>query len=165
MLTNVSYLDRLVTGLSSKSDKIRALAKSGVATADIARYLGIRYQFARNVIKDAGLTKPVPPAEHGFAEAPAHELRMPQESPKAEWVRVGEDGQIMLPPSLLAVLGVKAGARVYIGANGNGLEVLSREGAKKRLDEIASKYKVPGVSVVDEFLAERRREAAKDDER
>lgn len=38
----------------SKSEKIRELAKSGMSTADIARTLGIRYQFAYGVLRSAG---------------------------------------------------------------------------------------------------------------
>lgn len=162
MQTNYSDFDRLVAGLSSKSDKIRSLARFGVPTADIARYLGIRYQFARNVIKDAGL----PQTRRGVSTGPAGALKvdLPAQPglPKAEWVVVGEGGRITLPAGLLAALGVNDGARVYVGPAGHGLEVLSRDGAKKRLDEIASKYRVPGVSVVDEFIAERRREAERD---
>lgn len=48
-------MDNAVYGLESKSDKIRKLHDAGFETADIARYLGIRYQFAYNVIaKHAG---------------------------------------------------------------------------------------------------------------
>ncbi|OBQ67975.1 GIY-YIG nuclease family protein [Mesorhizobium erdmanii] len=38
----------------SKSEKIRELAKSGMSTAEIARTLGIRYQFAYNVLRTEG---------------------------------------------------------------------------------------------------------------
>ncbi|AZO59689.1 GIY-YIG nuclease family protein [Mesorhizobium sp. M1A.F.Ca.IN.022.06.1.1] len=38
----------------SKSEKIRELAKSGMSTAEIARVLGIRYQFAYGVLRSAG---------------------------------------------------------------------------------------------------------------
>ncbi|MER8396078.1 GIY-YIG nuclease family protein [Mesorhizobium sp. M1340] len=38
----------------SKSEKIRELAKSGMSTAEIARALGIRYQFAYGVLRSAG---------------------------------------------------------------------------------------------------------------
>ena len=46
----------LTNGLPSKSEKIRRLAAAGVATSTIADFLGIRYQFAYNVIKNAGLS-------------------------------------------------------------------------------------------------------------
>ncbi|RYD44780.1 MAG: GIY-YIG nuclease family protein [Sphingomonadales bacterium] len=45
-----------VTPTLSKSERIRQLAKEGVSTADIARTLGIRYQHAYKVLKDAGRT-------------------------------------------------------------------------------------------------------------
>jgi bifunctional DNA-binding transcriptional regulator/antitoxin component of YhaV-PrlF toxin-antitoxin module len=41
---------RVVDGDATKSDKIRALNRLGMRTADIARSLDIRYQFARNVL-------------------------------------------------------------------------------------------------------------------
>jgi hypothetical protein len=40
---------------NSISDKIRSFAREGVAVADIARRLGIRYQHAYKVCSDAGL--------------------------------------------------------------------------------------------------------------
>lgn len=41
----------IVSNDGSKSSKIRALAEQGVARADIARLLGIKYQFVRNVLE------------------------------------------------------------------------------------------------------------------
>ncbi|MER8460435.1 GIY-YIG nuclease family protein [Mesorhizobium sp. M0700] len=41
----------------STSDDIRTLAESGMATADIARKLGIRYQHAYKVLRDAGVAR------------------------------------------------------------------------------------------------------------
>ena len=42
----------------SISDNIRALAREGLAIADIARKLGIRYQHAYNVLKGDGKKHP-----------------------------------------------------------------------------------------------------------
>ncbi len=42
--------DSRIAQLPSKSAKIRALAKKGVSRANIAKILGIRYQFVRNVL-------------------------------------------------------------------------------------------------------------------
>jgi len=50
-------IERVTAGLTTKSDKIRALSRHGVPTAEIARLLGIRYQHARNVLVEAGLHK------------------------------------------------------------------------------------------------------------
>jgi len=41
----------------NKSEAIRSLARKGLAVADIARQVGVRYQFARNVLVAAGMLK------------------------------------------------------------------------------------------------------------
>ena len=46
----------IIHGLNTTSDKIRALANAGYDRADIARYLGIRYQHVRNVLVGSGIT-------------------------------------------------------------------------------------------------------------
>lgn len=48
--------EAVVSGLKTKSDKIRQLAKAGYARAEIARLLGIRYQHVRNVLVAAGMS-------------------------------------------------------------------------------------------------------------
>lgn len=54
--------EAITEGLTSKSDKIRALARAGFLRAEIARILGIRYQHVRSVLVSAkipdGLTRP-----------------------------------------------------------------------------------------------------------
>jgi len=59
----------------SVSENIRALAREGLATAEIARRLGIRYQHAYNVLK-AGGTLPAP--SNGVSEAARP---LPQQKP------------------------------------------------------------------------------------
>ena len=44
------------TDLTTKSDKIRALAKAGYDRTEIAKHLGIRYQHVRNVLLGSGIT-------------------------------------------------------------------------------------------------------------
>lgn len=48
---NTSALPEKYAGLKTTSDKIRAMNKDGYKTGQIAKLLGIRYQHARNVIK------------------------------------------------------------------------------------------------------------------
>jgi hypothetical protein len=43
-------MDRVTTGLVTKSAKIRALHKLGATRSEIANYLQIRYQHVRNVL-------------------------------------------------------------------------------------------------------------------
>lgn len=54
-----SAAQRIVRSDATKSDKIRRLAGLGLPRADVARALGVRYQFVRNVLEhDAGRAAP-----------------------------------------------------------------------------------------------------------
>ncbi|RWD01427.1 MAG: GIY-YIG nuclease family protein [Mesorhizobium sp.] len=54
----------------SKSEKIRELAKSGMSTAEIARALGIRYQFAYGVLRSSGIAARERPASDSAVPLP-----------------------------------------------------------------------------------------------
>jgi hypothetical protein len=151
MQANQADYEHIIAGLKTKSDKIRALSRSGVPTAEIARYLDIRYQHARNVLKDAGLHKV---RETGSGRAPS--------PPKSyDWVALGEDGSLTIPHEMLAQAGLRP-ASVHVRLTDDGIEVLSQEAALRRAQAIAAPYKRPGVSEVDEFIADRRREAERE---
>jgi hypothetical protein len=143
--------DRLTAGLATKSEKMRVLARNGARTADIARYLGVRYQHARNVLKEAGLHKV---AEAGVSSEPA--ARQPY-----AWVELGADGSLRIPAELLVAADIHPGL-VHVRLSDDGLELFSRQAALVRLQALAAPYKRPGVSEVDEFIAERRREAERE---
>jgi bifunctional DNA-binding transcriptional regulator/antitoxin component of YhaV-PrlF toxin-antitoxin module len=157
--------EELTKGLATKSEKIRVLGRKGVPTADIARFLGIRYQHARNVLNDAGL--------HGgmAEEMPALETKMmpqvgsAQAVPKSVWVDLDASGRLAIPTDMREHLGLKPGDGVYLELSEDGIQLLSQDGAIKRVQRIAAKYKRPGVSEVDLFIEEKRREAREDDER
>lgn len=142
--------EKVTAGLKTKSDKIRALARQKVPTADIARYLDIRYQHARNVLLRSGLYKSGK-NEQGQGD--------PANSATSAWVDVDANGRLVLPADLRAKAGLTEG-RVHVRLSDDGLEVLSREAALKRAQRIAAEYIPPGRSLVDEFIADRRREAA-----
>ena len=63
----------LTRSLRTKADKIRALARARVAPAEIARFLGIRYQHAYNVLKRSGISSnmAMDAANQGHALGPA----------------------------------------------------------------------------------------------
>ncbi|HEX6001578.1 MAG TPA: hypothetical protein VFZ16_19620, partial [Hyphomicrobiaceae bacterium] len=77
MLDN-ARMKELTNGLPTKSAKIRALSEAGCSRADIARFLGIRYQHVRNVLVQSGqpspcgATEPETPGASGLAEEQAH---------------------------------------------------------------------------------------------
>ncbi|WP_312356726.1 GIY-YIG nuclease family protein [Agrobacterium sp.] len=55
--------EEVVSGLETKSDMIRALARAGYIRTEIASLLGIRYQHVRKVLVDAGITEGFKPRE------------------------------------------------------------------------------------------------------
>lgn len=157
MLASAPKYEELTKGLSTKSDKIRALAKQGVPTADIARYLDIKYQHARNVLVDCGLHQPK------LAQAPAAAAAAVPE--KRVWATLDKAGGLVIPAEMLRQAGLAPGGRVFVGITSEGVELLSQKAALNRAHEIARKYIKPGSNIVDDFIAERRAEARREDEK
>lgn len=147
--------DSLTQGLRTKSDKIRALARAGVATADIARHLGIRYQHARNVLMESGLHRRLDEA------AAKYDARVPARSGDVSaWTNIETAGRMQIPEDVMKTAGIGVGDRVHVRVSDDGIEILSRRAALRRAQAIARKYVPEGVSLVDDLIEERRREAA-----
>src|SRR5690242_16837369 len=79
-----SEMQRVVADIDGVSAKIRALGAAGYERADIARFLGKRYQHARNVL-EAEKAKSASQADVRYDEPPTAK------------VRVGPDGRIVIP--------------------------------------------------------------------
>lgn len=155
-------LDEIVQGLITKSDKIRALGRQGVPTAEIAKYLGIRYQHARNVLVDGGLA--TTKRHDVIADKPSLSDAERQVDSKPQWVEVDMQGKMQLPIHLCEVVGISSGTRVHVRVNGDAIEVLSQRAALQRAHDIVRKFVPQGVSLVDELIADRRREAKTEEE-
>lgn len=75
-----------------------------------------------------------------------------------------ENGRVVLPATLRKALGLAKGDKVLIEAEGDRVVLTTARLRRKRAQEIARRYAQPGVSVVDEFLQEKRVEAARENE-
>lgn len=171
---------KLAQGLPSKAAKIRALAAAGYARADIARFLGVRYQHVRNVLVQQ------PPmageAEHeaaqGFAEEaagppslrgapPAGFSRTPPAGLSTEAFRgnltAEADGGIVIPGGMLAGAGIAPGETVLVRVADGEIRLSGYRSTLERLNRIAGRFRRPGVSEVDDFIAERRAAGARGD--
>ena len=185
---------------ATKADKIRRLDALGMSRADIARAIGVRYQYVRNVLVDderrrtalakerasgepraapaqagppGGVREASPVAYAGKARgqagsenenAAAAESDFAPNDPRIPvWRTVNEGGMLKLPGTFLAELGIEEGDRVCLKLDANGLKVMNQDAALKRAQELASRYMTDGVSAVDELIAERRREARKEE--
>lgn len=76
-----------------------------------------------------------------------------------------ENGRVILPSELRRALGLQKGDRVVIEAEGDRITLTTAQLRRKRAQAIARRYARPGVSVVDEFLAEKQAEARQEIDR
>lgn len=153
-LTDAQKTDmaKVCDGLPTKSAKIRALAAAGFARADIARFLDIRYQHARNVLEQ--MEEQAEPFQH---EQGADAL------PAEEWMEVTPEGRTSIPTAFRSKLGVEKGGRVLVVHEEGRFKLLSWNDALKDVQEKVKRLVPHGVSMVDELLAERRAEAEKEE--
>ena len=80
-----------------------------------------------------------------------------------EHVKLNADGRFVLPARLRQSIGVKPGDTLVIESDGDSLLVRSLDQVIREVQDSFAPYRVPGVSVVDELIAERRAEAAKEE--
>ena len=140
-------MERITAGLPTKSARIRALAAADYSSSEIAKFLKIRYQHVWNVVNSPG---------------PATQDASPS-APNDTSVTVGPGGRIVIPAAFRKAMSVEESDDVVLHLVDNELHVMSRAAAIKQVQELISQYAPEGVSLVDEFLAERRREAARED--
>lgn len=149
-------LARLLEGKTTVAARIRALAAAGYPRAEIARMLGKRYQHVRNVLEEPGKAKAPPPLQEGMAEGDTGAFV--QDRPTTYRLDVAEDGTTRLPPEVLKALGAPTGGVIIADLEGDRFTLISTMEAVRQLQEWMRPYIRPGISAVDELLAERRRE-------
>ena len=161
-------MTEIVRGHATVSDKIRALDAAGVARADIARFLGKRYQHVRNVLEAdavAGTAYVMGRADlSGVREADRpFDLTEPADYEDRGGgvfrLRVREDGSVVLPPAALEALNLKTGHGVIAHMDQDRFTLISAAETMRRVQAMVRANTRPGGGVVDELLADRRREA------
>jgi len=70
-----------------------------------------------------------------------------------------ENGRIILPVELRRTLALKKGDRVLLMVDGDTITLTTPALRRRQAQEIAARYAVAGVSVVDEYLGEKREDA------
>ena len=75
-------------------------------------------------------------------------------------VKVDNQGRLLIPADIREQLGIKAGDRLTLRVEDGELIVLTFRAGIRRAQRIAAKYRIPGQSLVDELIADRRAEAA-----
>jgi AbrB family looped-hinge helix DNA binding protein len=76
--------------------------------------------------------------------------------------RITEGGRIVIPAEYRKALGLQVGDEVMLTLDDGELRIMTIEASIRRAQEIVSRYVPEGRSLVDEFIAERRAEAARE---
>lgn len=79
-----------------------------------------------------------------------------------EMVVLGESGRIVLPAAIRKELGLKAGDRLTVSCDRGAIRILSRKMALESIRAGIIKQRGSLAGLLDEFLAERREEAARE---
>jgi AbrB family looped-hinge helix DNA binding protein len=79
-----------------------------------------------------------------------------------ETVVLGESGRIVLPAAIRKELGLKAGDRLTVISDAGSIRILNRKMALASIRADIIKHRGSLDGILDEFLAERREEAARD---
>lgn len=74
--------------------------------------------------------------------------------------KVSEGGRVVIPAELRARHGIAIGDSLLWLDDGQGLRLVSPRAALRRAQRVAARYKRQGVDEVDEFLRDKRAEAA-----
>ncbi|MEQ8281283.1 MAG: AbrB/MazE/SpoVT family DNA-binding domain-containing protein [Parvibaculum sp.] len=138
-------MDRMAAitkGLPTKSAKIRALGSAGFKRTEIARFLNIRYQHVRNVEVQASTKDETPP--------------------QSTHVEVGAGGRVVIPASIREAMGIREGDRLVARFADGELKLMTKQLALQRAQEAVRAFVPSGVSLADELIADRRREAAEE---
>ena len=173
MTSDTDRLDAIARPHATVADKIRALSAAGVARADIARFLGKRYQHVRNVLEgdaQSGGGYVLGKADlSGVAETSAAYRPDPDDPAVIEprgngayWLRVNPDGSLPLPKELADTLEAMPGLRVLARLKGDEVTIVSAETSMRRVRELVRRRVPRGVSLVDELIADRRAEAERE---
>jgi AbrB family looped-hinge helix DNA binding protein len=146
-----------LSALTTTSAKIRSLAAEGVSRADIARKLDIRYQHVRNVLEHDRM-KEAKAVVGNVAAA------IPGEASASLKTKLGPDGRVVIPAAFRESLGLKDGDVLFARLENGEIVLLTPRAAMLRAQAIVRRFVPDGVSLVDELIEDRRREAKRESE-
>jgi AbrB family looped-hinge helix DNA binding protein len=140
---------------STWADKMRALDSAGFKRADIAQFLGKRYQHVRNVLNRSG--RPLDSRGQSETERPAS-----KGVPSKATLQIGAGGRVVIPAEFRAAMGIAEGDTLSGRVVDGELRLLSKKAAIRKAQELVRQYIPEGVSLVDQLIEERRAEAARE---
>jgi len=85
--------------------------------------------------------------------------------PMLDRVKLGEGGRLVIPAAMRAALGVKPGDELALEVEDGELKIKSYMAVIREIQARVQELVPPGVDIVEDFLAERREEQRRSDER
>lgn len=76
--------------------------------------------------------------------------------------KVSQGGRVVIPAELRAKHGIAIGDSLRWVEDEQGLRLVSPRAVLRRAQQLAAKYKRPGIDEVDEFIRDKRAEAARE---
>ena len=148
-------MQHIVKDHATVSARIRALDAAGYARADIARFLGKKYQHVRNVLLQ-GRPK---------SEAAGAPTADPQEPGNVEpqKLRIAANGRLVVPADMRSAMLIDDSGHLTARVVQGELRVLAPLAAVRKLQRMTQDAVPAGVSLVDELIAERRAEEQDED--
>jgi bifunctional DNA-binding transcriptional regulator/antitoxin component of YhaV-PrlF toxin-antitoxin module len=174
MMNDQAKMEALARGESTISGKIRALDRAGVRRADIARFLNRRYQHVRNVL-EAEKQRSARESEDDQALSVSHYQDTGQSHssgpmpvgtvkhggpaiPSICRLRTSEDGNLLIPASILKALGIGGGEVVIGTVEGEQVALTSATASMRRAQELMAKLLPGDDSLAESLIVDRRRE-------
>lgn len=77
-------------------------------------------------------------------------------------LRLNENGRVVIPASVREAVGLKRGDEIIVWAENGEVRITSAAKRALRAQQLVRKYIPEGVSLADELIADRRREAARE---
>jgi AbrB family looped-hinge helix DNA binding protein len=79
-------------------------------------------------------------------------------------LRINENGRVVIPASFRKALGIHPGDEVIVRLDEDEVRITTMKKRIERVQSHARRHLKPGVSIVDEFIAERREAARRERE-
>jgi len=156
-MPNPGHMEEVSKGLKTKSDKIRALDHAGYPRADIARFLGIRYQHVRNVLMQPD-TKSKSADKSGLVGSTV----APEGVRTRMRLKIDAGGRIALPPAVREAMNIGENGNVLAWLENGELRLVSPQVALAQVQALARQLLEGSDSLADELIAERREEARRE---
>jgi len=81
---------------------------------------------------------------------------------KVTWTKVDQQGRVVIPADIRAEMGIEPGKPIAFVIEDDRLGLMTVHQGIKRAQKIAKRYTKGRTGIVDEFLAERRKEAERE---